>query len=228
MRSLGPWGSCSSSSVSWSSSACCSAPRVSSESRRDARAGRDRLPGGRAGTGGGGPGPQLRLRPRAGQPRRRRRTEPISLWTSDGRPHTGLALEAIARRPIPLRYPLIEAEVAERTEAKLVTLAESGPRALLELATWLGWESYVIAPIVLERKTAGLLHADRTPPGDPVDELDLELAILYADGLGRAFERAVLRDKLRRQRRQLQLAGQWVNGQILRLSAEGSAPRRPS
>jgi DNA-binding CsgD family transcriptional regulator len=153
--------------------------------------------------------------------------QPVSLWSASDQPDAEQTLEAIARRPIPLRYPLVEAEVVQRLEAQLVELPASGPRALPELAAALGWRTYLVAPIVLERKIAGLLHADRAEPGDPVDELDLELAVLYADALGRAFERAVLRDKLQRQRRQLQLAGQWVNGQILRISAGESSASPP-
>ena len=85
----------------------------------------------------------------------------------------------------------------------MVTVAQSGPRALPLLALTLGWHSYVVAAIALEGKTVGLLHATRTD-SPPLDDLDLDVARLYASGLGQAFERAVLRDKLQRQHRQLQ------------------------
>jgi LuxR family transcriptional regulator, regulator of acetate metabolism len=148
--------------------------------------------------------------------------EPVSLWSSrDGDEEV---LAELARSPIPLRYPLVDAETAQVHGASIVSIAESGPRALPRLRELLGWDAYVVAAIQLEGKTVGLLHAER--PGTP-DDLDLELAALYADGLGQAFERAVLRAKLQRQRRQLDSAARWINGQMLRLSSEETARSTP-
>jgi DNA-binding CsgD family transcriptional regulator len=141
--------------------------------------------------------------------------EPLALWSSRGGDEAELS--ELASRPIPLRYPLVEAEIAQVHGALVVQVAESGPRALPRLRELLGWDAYVAAAIQLEGKTVGLLHAER--PGTP-DALDLELASLYADGLGQAFERAVLRAKLQRQRQQLEAAARWINGQMLHLSAE--------
>jgi LuxR family transcriptional regulator, regulator of acetate metabolism len=148
--------------------------------------------------------------------------EPVSLWSS--RDGDEAVLAELARSPIPLRYPLVEAETVQVHGASIVSTAESGPRALPRLRELLGWDAYVVAAIQLEGKTVGLLHAER--PGTP-DDLDLELAALYADGLGQAFERAVLRAKLQRQRRQLESAARWINGQMLRLSSEETARSTP-
>lgn len=121
--------------------------------------------------------------------------------------------------PIALGYPLIDAEVAQQHEAAIVIAADSGPRALPFLAQTLRWRSYVVAAVVLGGKTVGLVHATRIG-GPPLDDLDRDVAALYADGLGQAFERAVLREKLQRQSRQLHSAAQWINGRILELSTE--------
>jgi DNA-binding CsgD family transcriptional regulator len=130
--------------------------------------------------------------------------------------------------PIRLRYPLIEAEVAQSHQSQLVVVGASGARAAPALAGVLQWRSYVVAPVVVEGATVGLLHADLAGRR-ALDELDLELADLFATGLGRAFERAVLRDKLRRQRLQLESASQWIGGQIRRLDdAAVPASRAPS
>ena len=147
------------------------------------------------------------------------RLRPLATWSSDDRPEARGVLGELRGRSLPLGYPLVEAEVAQRNEAVIVTVADSGPRALPDLAKTLNWHAYAVAAIALEGKTVGLLHADRAG-GPALDELDLELAALYANGLGQAFERAVLREKLQRQRRQLRSAAQWINGQTLRLSAE--------
>lgn len=145
---------------------------------------------------------------------------PLSLWSSTGDDQA--ILGELASSPIPLRYPLVEAEIAQVHGASSVRVAESGPRALPRLREILGWDAYVVAAIRLEGKTVGLLHAER-PESEAPDDVDVELASLYADGLGQAFERAVLRAKLHRQRQQLDTTARWINGQLLRLSAHEAA-----
>lgn len=142
---------------------------------------------------------------------------PLAVWTSPGQPAPETELAELPGRSIALGYPLIEAEVAQRHDAVIVTAAEGGPRALPLITATLGWASYVVAAIGLEGKTVGLLHAARAGP-PPLDDLDRDVAGAYADGFGQAFERAVLREKLQRQRRQLQSAAQWINGRMLELS----------
>jgi DNA-binding CsgD family transcriptional regulator len=144
---------------------------------------------------------------------------PLAVWASAGQPGGETELAELAGPPIALGYPLVEDEVARRHDAVIVTAAESGPRALPLLTQTLGWPSYVVAAIGLEGKTVGLLHAGRAGH-PPLDHLDRDVAAAYADGFGQAFERAVLREKLQRQRRQLQSAAQWINGRMLELSAE--------
>lgn len=150
---------------------------------------------------------------------------PLSLWSSRNGDDQAV-LSELARSPMPLRYPLVEAEIAQRQGASTVRVADSGPRALPRLRKLFGWDVYAVAAIQLEGKTVGLLHAERPGSEDP-DDLDVELASLYADGLGQAFERAVLRAKLQRQRHQLDAAARWINGQALRLSAEETSRSTP-
>jgi LuxR family transcriptional regulator, regulator of acetate metabolism len=132
---------------------------------------------------------------------------PLGAWPADA---------ILDDRSVVIRYPHVEADVAQRQDAQLV---ESGRRAAVA-----DWQAYVVAAIVLEGKTVGLVHADRTASGRPLDELDLELTAHYADGLGRVFERAVLRDKLQRHRAQLESAARWIGGQMLQLET-GEAAR---
>lgn len=138
----------------------------------------------------------------------------MALWIEDGRPPSS--------RPFALRYPLIEAEVAQRHEATVVSVRSDKSRAAPELVELFGWPSYVVAPITLEGKTIGLLHAARIGRGPDLDEVDIELAALYADGLARVFERAVLREQLERQRHQLHSAAQWVGAQVTELSTRST------
>jgi LuxR family transcriptional regulator, regulator of acetate metabolism len=144
---------------------------------------------------------------------------PLSTWDAPGQAVAGTDPAQAEGELTALGYPLIDAEVAQQHEAAIVIVADSGRRALPFLAHTLQWNSYVVAAVVLGGKTVGLVHATRI--GDPpLDHLDRDVAALYADGLGQAFERAVLREKLQRQTRQLHSAAQWINGRILELANE--------
>jgi LuxR family transcriptional regulator, regulator of acetate metabolism len=140
-----------------------------------------------------------------------------ALWVRDDPATAAERLAELQRRSIPLRYPLVEAEVAQRHRPELVSVAASGPRAAPDLAEALGWTAYCVADVAIESATVGLLHAARREGAAP-DDLDLELVALYADGLAQAFERAALREQLHRQRAQLQSAAQWIGGRLLELS----------
>ena len=144
---------------------------------------------------------------------------PLALWASREQPGNETEQAVLAGPPLALGYPLIEHEVAQRHEAVIVAAADSGPRALPLLTQTLACPAYVVAAIGLEGKAVGLLHAGRAGR-PPLDGLDRDVAASYAEGFGQAFERAVLREKLQRQRRQLQSAAQWINGRTLELSAE--------
>ncbi len=152
---------------------------------------------------------------------------PQTIYSQPTEPAADALLEGLQRRPLPLRYPLLEHEVADRQRATIADVRASGPRASQALVEVLAWRSYALAPIVIEGRSVGLLHAACVTRMAPVDEIDLELAALYADGLGRAFERAVLRDQLLRQRVALQSATRWMTAGALALRARPAvqAPR---
>jgi DNA-binding CsgD family transcriptional regulator len=152
---------------------------------------------------------------------------PLMLWSRDDQQATEAELAALQARPIPLGYPLIESEVAEQHGGTIVSVAAARGRACRELAAGLSWERYVVAPITLEGNTVGLLHADRSGRDPALDDVDLELATLYVDGLARAFERAVLREHVELQRTQLHSAARWIDGQIGKLTAEATPVSAP-
>ena len=153
------------------------------------------------------------------------RLRPQAVWSSEADSDQSAAL---IDRSLPLAYPLIEAEVAQRQDAALVSVADSGRRASPELAQAMGWLHYAVAPIRLETATLGMVHAERGGGQPELDRLDLELVARYADGLALLFERAVLREQLHRRRAQLQSAAQWIGGQMLKLSTEETPSRTPS
>jgi DNA-binding CsgD family transcriptional regulator/GAF domain-containing protein len=144
---------------------------------------------------------------------------PLVCWSTEGERRAQTILSELARRPLSLSYPLVEHEVIQRRRAQVVHAGKEGPRASPNLAAVCAWQSYVVAPIVLEGDVAGLLHAARIQqPGD-ADEIDLEVAALFASGFAGAFERATLRAQLRRQKSNLQSAARWISAHVDELSA---------
>jgi DNA-binding CsgD family transcriptional regulator len=135
---------------------------------------------------------------------------PQALWKRD-------EAAELEPRTIPVRYPLVEAEVAHRHEAARASV-QSGRAALAEMFEW---ADYVVADVAIESRTVGFVHAARGTNG--VDDLDVDLVSYYAGGLARMFERAVLREQLNRQQAQLQAAARWIAGEMRRLS-ELTAP----
>ena len=122
---------------------------------------------------------------------------------------------------VALDYPLVEHDVARRREAQIVDVGSAGPRAPAALSAVLGWRSYVIAAIVVEGETVGLLHAERSRGDRDVDAVDLELVAQFAERLGEVFDRAVLRETLERHRSELQSAVNWLSDRLGRLNAGG-------
>jgi DNA-binding CsgD family transcriptional regulator len=129
------------------------------------------------------------------------------------------SLRELRTARIALEYPLVEHDVARRREAQLVDVRTAGPRTPAALADAFGWRSYAVAAIVVEGETAGLLHADCSSGAHELDAVDLELVAQFAAGLGEVFDRAVLRETLKRHRSELQSAVNWLSDRLGRLSA---------
>jgi LuxR family transcriptional regulator, regulator of acetate metabolism len=145
---------------------------------------------------------------------------PLALWDAAGESMTS-DLEALQQETIPLAYPLIELEVVHRRSAELVDVRAGGQRAPAELTRTLGLSSYVVAPILAQGETIGLLHADAAESGRELDGVDLEVAAEFAAGLSGVLERAVLRHTLDLHRAELEAAAQWMGTRLNQL-AEGS------
>jgi DNA-binding CsgD family transcriptional regulator len=122
---------------------------------------------------------------------------------------------------VPLGYPLVEAEVAHRQVPALVDVAAGARRTPAVLREALGWRSYVVVALALSGTTAGMLHADADRP---LDDVDLQVAALYADGLTRAFERAALHRTLQHHRQELRGAVSWMSERL----AHDAIPSRPT
>ncbi|TVT24143.1 GAF domain-containing protein [Amycolatopsis acidiphila] len=91
---------------------------------------------------------------------------------------------------------VVETEAVRRRRALLVTDAQRETRGLACLVEAARLESYVVAPVTGDDGVLGLVHADRHVQGRQVDEFDREVLGTFAQGLGIAFRRTVLVERL--------------------------------
>jgi len=148
--------------------------------------------------------------------------EPLAIWSAPADAPAEAALTELRASPIRVEYPLVEDEVVGRQRAQLVDVSASRSRAAGRLVDVLSWNDYVVAPLTVQGKTVGLLHADATASGRALDPLDLEVVSLFSEGFGGVFERAVLRETLQLHHRELQSAVKWMSGRLGQLAADGS------
>lgn len=107
---------------------------------------------------------------------------------------------------IPLKSGLVESDVARRRTPALVADAGNDPRTFRPLVDRGGVTSYVVASVVVGGRVVGLMHADRVRTRQPMTRLDRDMTQLFADCFGRAYERAVLAERLGAQRQRLRHA----------------------
>lgn len=117
-----------------------------------------------------------------------------------------LTLELLRDRPVALEYPLIEGEILRRRRGQVVRAGAGAPdrRAF---ASVLQWTDYVAAPLLLDGRAFGFLHADSTSHLTDADAADLSTV---ASCLALVYERAVLRQRLREQRQEMRQIASWA------------------
>jgi DNA-binding CsgD family transcriptional regulator len=102
---------------------------------------------------------------------------------------------------IPLGEMLVEWSVLEGQEGPAwVRDASTDRRTSKAFVTATGTRSYAVAPIRPGGRVIGLLHADFYPSDRRVDGVDCHILGAFADGFGRIYERAVLLERLGRER----------------------------
>jgi DNA-binding CsgD family transcriptional regulator/GAF domain-containing protein len=109
-------------------------------------------------------------------------------------------VEAGAANPRRLAGPLLEGEMVRCGRPILVRNPQTDPRVHNELAAATKSVSYVAAPIYSWGRPIGLIHADRHT-GDYVAEFDRQTLGIFAEGLGIAFERNTMLERLQAMRR---------------------------
>ncbi|MEV5302820.1 MULTISPECIES: helix-turn-helix transcriptional regulator [Amycolatopsis methanolica group] len=122
---------------------------------------------------------------------------------------------------------LPETEVVRTRTPVLVDDAQHNPRVhhrLINLARTL---DYVVAPLVTRGEVVGLVHADQHVEHDHVDEFDLRLLGLFAEGLGCVFERVVFAEQLRLMRERMREVDDLLDGYPVTPRPERSRPADP-
>jgi DNA-binding CsgD family transcriptional regulator len=104
---------------------------------------------------------------------------------------------------IPLGRMLPETQMVRQRVAVMVADAASDPRAYKPLIRVTQSTGYVAAPIMAGRRVIGFLHADRVGQHSSLATGDLENIALFANEFGILFERAVLAERMERQRSEI-------------------------
>jgi DNA-binding CsgD family transcriptional regulator len=143
-----------------------------------------------------------------------------SIWSEPDGEGAAAALEELRGSSIRLEYPLVEDEVARRQRTEIVHTRVTRSRGAKRLTDVLGWHSYVVAPLVVQGQTVGLLHGDAFVSGRGLGLLDIEVASLYSEGLAGVFERAVLREMLQLHHHELRSAVEWMSTRLGQLAAD--------
>jgi DNA-binding CsgD family transcriptional regulator len=144
---------------------------------------------------------------------------PHAAWSRDD-PAPGATMERLAGVSIPLAYPLIEAEIVKRQRPLVVHVDPRGRRTPAALRETLGWTEYVAVALTLSGSSAGMLHADARRQ---LDEVDLEVATMFAEGMTGALERAALHRSLQHHRRELHSAVAWMSERLAHAGGQSDA-----
>jgi DNA-binding NarL/FixJ family response regulator len=120
-----------------------------------------------------------------------------SAYTGADEAFAHLLVETGLAHPRKLTGSLLEGEMLRRGTPMVVRDPQSNPRVYTELVTLTETKAYVAAPVLAWGRPIGLLHADRQVQSALVDESDRDILGAFAEGLGIAFERNLLLDKLK-------------------------------
>ncbi|MBJ7337553.1 LuxR C-terminal-related transcriptional regulator [Mycolicibacterium sp.] len=124
----------------------------------------------------------------------------FSAFAGDDRELAFAMVEAGSTNPRRLVGPLLETEMVRRGQPILVRNPQTDPRVHTELIAVTKSVSYVAAPVFCWGRPIGLVHADRYGDEYGVQDFDREALGIFAEGLGVAFERNVMIERLQAMR----------------------------
>lgn len=112
--------------------------------------------------------------------------------------------EAGRANPAHIDHLLVESEIMRRRAPVLVRDVQHDPRINAAIGAASLSRSYVAAPIMPDGRVIGMLHADCYLSRRHVDEEDLAVLWMFAEGFGYAFQRTALSERLRGARDEIQ------------------------
>ena len=141
---------------------------------------------------------------------------PVDAYFRDDPAGAESAVAALRESPLALEYPVIETELMRRRRATIVR-SPGGNQRVPRPPIPVGEElSYVAAPVVLDGGAIGFFHGAHL--NRHVESLERDAVWAFADGFAQVFERAVLRRRVREQRRQLRELVAWTDAMAAELS----------
>jgi DNA-binding NarL/FixJ family response regulator len=105
---------------------------------------------------------------------------------------------------IALRAGLVETEVVRRRAAALVPTVTAEARVHGDFVAASRLTAYIVAPVVADDRVIGLVHA--TTRERVLTSVDRDMTRLFVDRFGRAYEGAVIAERVERLRERLRLA----------------------
>src|ERR1700757_458036 len=115
-------------------------------------------------------------------------------------PHSRPFHEFVAHAHIQLADAPLETELIRKRCGALVSSPKDDQRTFKEIVDVSGCFGYIAAPITVQGRAIGMLHADRPAPDGIVTMDHLDQLEAFAECLAVAFESAVLADKAAQQR----------------------------
>jgi DNA-binding CsgD family transcriptional regulator len=115
-------------------------------------------------------------------------------------------VQELQQRRIDLQDAPLELGVVEGRRPAIVLDALGDERTNKPTVELGRTRSYVVAPIIPGGRVVGFFHADHHPSERPVTEDDRDALWAFAEGFGRLYERAVLKERLADQRRHIESA----------------------
>jgi DNA-binding CsgD family transcriptional regulator len=110
-------------------------------------------------------------------------------------PHSRRFLEYVHGAQIHLADAPLETELVRKRCGALVPSPAQDKRTFKEIVEVSGCVGYIAAPITVQGRAIGMLHADRPEPHGPVTMDHLDQLEAFAECLAVAFESAVLEEK---------------------------------
>jgi len=127
-------------------------------------------------------------------------------------------LRAGVENPQRLGPSLFESEIVRRRAGIRVTDVQHQPKVHQPIAETSLSRSYVGAPIMPGSNVIGFLHADRYFHRGEVDDFDCDMLELFAEGIGYALHRAVIAERVRSLRADVNRLTEQLTGSVEQLT----------